>query len=71
MDRFFNIAGPVRKEMHYCIEPLDRIDLVEIQSLIHQEKYFVFHAPRQSTGDLALSKKEVSYKGQIIHVYGM
>lgn len=48
MKRFFNTAGPVRKEKNYCIEPLDRIDLDEILSLIRQEKYFVLHAPRQT-----------------------
>lgn len=48
MERFFNTAGPVKKNMHYCIDPLTRIDLDEILSLIHQEKYFVLHAPRQT-----------------------
>lgn len=48
MERFFNTAGPVRAEKNYCIEPLSRINLDEIQSLIHQEKYFILHAPRQT-----------------------
>lgn len=46
--RFFCKAGPVKKEKHYCIEPLSRIDLDEMRSLIHQEKYFILHAPRQT-----------------------
>ena len=46
--RFFNTAGPVNCEKHYCLPPLSRIDLPEILSLINQEKYFVLHAPRQS-----------------------
>ncbi len=53
MERFFNTTGPVKKEKHYCIDPLTRIDLNEIISLIHQEKYFVLHAPRQ-TGKTSL-----------------
>jgi hypothetical protein len=48
MSRFFNTAGPVRAEKNYCIDPLHRINLDEIQSLIQQEKYFVLHAPRQT-----------------------
>ncbi|NIM16247.1 MAG: ATP-binding protein [Candidatus Aminicenantes bacterium] len=48
MNRFFNTAGPIRKKNHYCIDPLTRIDLSEILSLINQEKYFVLHAPWQT-----------------------
>jgi hypothetical protein len=48
MKRFFNTAGPIHKEDHYCIDPLHRIDLDEILSLIDQKKYFVLHAPRQT-----------------------
>ena len=46
--RYFNIAGPVIPEKHYCIPPLDRVDLDEIQQLVHLELYFLLHAPRQS-----------------------
>lgn len=46
--RFFNTAGPVNCEKHYCLPPLSRFDLSEILNLITQEKYFVLHAPRQS-----------------------
>jgi len=46
--RFFNTAGPVNCEKHYCLPPLSRFDLSEILNLINQEKYFVLHAPRQS-----------------------
>lgn len=48
MSRFFITAGPVKKEKHYCIDPLTRIELKSILSLIEQEKYFVLHAPRQT-----------------------
>ncbi len=46
--RFFNTAGPVNCEKHYCLPPLSRFDLPEVLNLITQEKYFVLHAPRQS-----------------------
>ena len=46
--RFFNTAGPVNPEDHYCLDPLSRFDLAEILSLIRQKKYFVLHAPRQT-----------------------
>jgi Cdc6-like AAA superfamily ATPase len=45
---FFNTAGPVNGDKHYCLPPLNRFNLEEILSLIEQEKYFVLHAPRQS-----------------------
>jgi hypothetical protein len=48
MKRFFNTAGPVKCHNHYCIPPLERLNLSEILSLIDQEKYFVLHAPRQT-----------------------
>ena len=35
-------------EKHYCIPPLDRVDLGEIQQLIQLELYFLLHAPRQT-----------------------
>ena len=46
--RFFNTAGPVRCNEHYCVSPLERFDLEEILYLIDQEKYFALHAPRQT-----------------------
>ena len=48
MKRFFNIAGPIRSEKHYHIDPLARIDWEDIQMLIEQDEYFVLHAPRQT-----------------------
>ena len=55
--RFFNTAGPVNPAKHYCLDPLQRIDLKTLLTLIAQEKYFVLHAPRQTgktSGLLAL-----------------
>jgi hypothetical protein len=46
--RFFNTAGPVNCDKHYCLPPLSRFNLAEILGLIEQEKYFVLHAPRQT-----------------------
>lgn len=47
-EKFFNTAGPIHKEDHYHIDPLSRIQLTDILSLIGQKKYFVLHAPRQT-----------------------
>ena len=46
--RYFNTEGPVVSERHYCIPPLDRVNLDEILELIGRQKYFVLHAPRQT-----------------------
>lgn len=46
--KFFNTAGPIKPDIHYNIDPLTRIDLEELESLIYQQKYFVLHAPRQT-----------------------
>ncbi|MFZ1464361.1 MAG: AAA-like domain-containing protein [Anaerolineae bacterium] len=46
--RFFNTAGPVNCQDHYCLPPLQRFDLDTVMSLIGQKKYFLLHAPRQT-----------------------
>ncbi len=46
--RHFNTAGPVRPEDHYCVPPLDRVNMAEILSLVRRKSYFVLHAPRQT-----------------------
>ena len=46
--RFFNTAGPMDAQDHYCIPPLERIDLDYVLNLIHDEKYFILHAPWQT-----------------------
>jgi len=43
--KFFNTAGPISTDDHYCIPPLSRFDLEEILILIAQKKYFILHAP--------------------------
>jgi AAA-like domain len=52
--RFFNTAGPVNPEDHYCLPPLARLNLQELLALIEQKKYFVLHAPRQTGKTSAL-----------------
>ena len=52
--RFFNTTGPVRAAKHYCIPPLDRLNLAEVRRLIRDERYFVLHAPRQTGKTSAL-----------------
>ncbi len=46
--REFNTAGPVRSDRHYCIPPLERINLAHVLSMIRRQQYFVLHAPRQT-----------------------
>ena len=46
--RKFNTEGPVKPHKHYCIPPLDRVDLERLLELIGDEKCFVLHGPRQS-----------------------
>ena len=46
--RSFNTAGPIDAQDHYCIPPLERIDLDHVLNLIHRQKYFILHAPRQT-----------------------
>ena len=46
--KHFNNAGPSVASMHYMIDPLVRIDVESIESLVEQQRYFVLHAPRQT-----------------------
>ena len=55
--RRFSTSGPVVERRHYCVSPLDRLDLGEVRELIAEQQYFVLHAPRQTgktSGLLAL-----------------
>ena len=52
--RDFNTAGPMRPEDHYCVPPLDRVNLGEVLSLVRGKRYFVLHAPRQTGKTSAL-----------------
>ncbi len=52
--RRFNTEGPVRPDKHYAIPPLARVNLDQILDMIHNERYFVLHAPRQTGKTSAL-----------------
>ena len=69
--RFFNTAGPVEHERHYCIPPLERVDLEEVLSLVDQRKYFVLHAPRQTgkTSTLLALRDLLNAQGRYRCVY--
>ena len=71
--RFFNTAGPIRREEHYHVPPLgpDRLDADEVRLLIRQRKYFVLHAPRQTgkTSALLALRDELSAAGQVRCAY--
>jgi len=71
MSKFFNTAGPINEDKHYCLSPLNRFNLADILSLINQEKYFVLHAPRQTgkTSSLLALMKYLNEQGQYRCVY--
>ncbi|HPG31635.1 MAG TPA: AAA-like domain-containing protein, partial [bacterium] len=46
--KFFNTAGPIKTDIHYYLDLLERINYNDIKFLIEQEKYFILHAPRQT-----------------------
>ncbi len=52
--RFFNTSGPVVAADHYCIPPLQRVNLGQVLALIGEKRYFVLHAPRQTGKTFAL-----------------
>jgi len=52
--RKFKTSGPVVAAEHYCIPPLERIDLEYVLGLIHDKEYFILHAPRQTGKTSAL-----------------
>jgi len=52
--RFFNTTGPVDRNKHYTLPPLARLDWEDLDALIHQERYFILHAPRQTGKTSAL-----------------
>ncbi|CAN2047065.1 AAA+ ATPase domain-containing protein [Candidatus Magnetomoraceae bacterium gMMP-1] len=69
--KFFNTAGPVKCDIHYCLPPLERFDLQEVLMLIAQQKYFVLHAPRQTGKTSAMLElmKYLNEKGQYDCLY--
>jgi len=71
MPKFFNTAGPVNDRDHYCLPPLTRFDLVNIETLIDQKKYFVLHAPRQTgkTSSMLALMKYLNEQGKYRCLY--
>lgn len=71
VSKFFNTAGPIQSEIHYNVNPLHRINLEELESLIHQRKYFILHAPRQTgkTSCLLALRDHLNEQGEYIAVY--
>lgn len=69
--KFFNTAGPINPADHYNIDPLTRIDLEEVESLIYQKKYFILHAPRQTgkTSCLLALRDYFNARGEFYAVY--
>ena len=69
--KFFNTAGPIQPDIHYNVDSLKRLNLDEILGLIHQRKYFVLHAPRQTgkTSCLLALRDYLNRQGQYICVY--
>lgn len=69
----FNTSGPCFPEDHYMIPYEDRLGplLSQLQRLFDEEKYFIFHAPRQ-TGKTTLMMelaKKVTEQGDYIGLY--
>ena len=56
---------------HYCVPPLDRIDLAEVRELIDAQQYFVLHAPRQTgkTSTLLALRDLLNSEGRYDCVY--
>ena len=69
--RHFNTTGPMRKDDHYCIDPLSRWKLDDVLSLIEQKKYFILHAPRQTgkTSSLLTLRDKLNAEGKYFAVY--
>ena len=74
--RQFNTAGPSIAADHYSIDPLQRVNLDGILTLIADKRYFVLHAPRQTgktTCLLALMRylnAEGHYRAVYVNVEG-
>ncbi len=69
--KYFNTAGPVNCEEHYCLPPMERFDWAEVSRLIDQKKYFVLHAPRQTgkTTCLLSLMKQLNEQGNVKCLY--
>lgn len=71
MEKFFTTEGAVQPEIHYCLDPLRRINIGEMETLIDARKYFVLHAPRQTgkTTSLLALRDYLNQQGRYVAVY--
>lgn len=75
-EKKFNTAGPSISSDHYMIDPLVRVGVEDIESLIADKRYFVLHAPRQTgktTSLLALMHRlnaERNYRALYVNIEG-
>ena len=42
--RFFHTNGPVVPADHYCVPPLERLNLDEVLGRVRDKRYFVLHS---------------------------
>ena len=70
--RFFNTEGPVKPDDHYCIPPLDRIDLEEVLERVEDMRCFILHAPRQTakTSTIKPLADELNASSKYVCLYG-
>ena len=71
MEKYFNTEGANKVGESYILDPLKRIDIDEIESLIARKRYFIMHAPRQSgkTTSLLALRDHLNAKGEVYAVY--
>jgi hypothetical protein len=71
LNRFFSIAGPVKTDRHYHIDPLSRVDWDEVQLLFAQQEYLVIHAPRQTgkTSTMLSMMEKLNESGEYVALY--
>ncbi|MCF0173640.1 MAG: ATP-binding protein [Bacteroidales bacterium] len=71
IEKYFNTEGANIAGESYVLDPLKRIDISEIATLIRRKKYFVMHAPRQSgkTTCLLALRDYLNEKGEVYAVY--
>ena len=69
--RKFNTAGPSVLQDHYMIDPLQRMDVEDMEDLIADKRYFVLHAPRQTgkTTCLLALMKHLNQQGRYRALY--
>lgn len=64
----FAQTGPVKRDRHYLIPPLERVDLDEVLTLIGDEHYFVLYAPRQTGKRPSCWRREEAFDGGTVTV---